>query len=95
VTWRTSLLTVKDVVKDVVLTGIGCVAVWSQIFRASPNPYVIMAGLVLTAPNTAAHVRALLAPGPGDGDSSLSTPPPPPQQPQSLPHSQPGGTGNE
>lgn len=77
--WRTSLLTVKDMVKDVVLTSVGVVAIWSQIFSPKPHPYIILAGLALTVPSTAGHVRALLAPGPGDGESSGSTPPQPPR----------------
>ena len=88
--WRTSLLTVKDVVKDVVLTSRGVVAIWSQIFSPKPNPYIILAGLTLTVPSTAGHVRALLAPGPGDGESSGSTPPP---QPQPSAPSQPSRQG--
>jgi hypothetical protein len=88
-TWRTSLLTVRDVVKDVVLTSLGVVAIWSQIFSPRPNPYVIGAGLALTVPSTAGHIRALLAPGPGDGESSESTPPRPPRHSQrSLPSRQ-------
>ena len=86
-TWRTSLLTVKDVVKDVVLTSLGVVAIWSQIFSAKPNLYVLGAGLALTVPSTASHVRALLAPGPGDGESSASTPPQ-----QQRPSQRSGGT---
>ena len=81
-TWRTSLLTIRDVIKDVVLTSLGVVAIWSQIFSAKPNLYVLGAGLALTVPSTASHVRALLAPGPGDGASSESTPPRPPQPSQ-------------
>ena len=84
-TWRTSLLTIRDVIKDIVLTGLGVVAIWSQIFSAKPYPYIILAGLALTVPGTASHVRALLAPGPGDGASSESTPPP--QQQPSPPSS--------
>jgi hypothetical protein len=69
----------KDMLKDVALTALGMVAIWSQIFRANPNGYVLGAGLALTVPTIAGHVRALL-PGPGDGPSSEST-----RQPQLLP----------
>ena len=62
-------------VKDVVLTSVGVVAIWSQIFSPRPHPYIILAGLALTVPSTAGHVRALLAPGPGDGESSESSAP--------------------
>jgi hypothetical protein len=89
VSWRTSLLTVKDVVKDVALTSLGVIAIWSQIFSAKPNPYLLGAGLALTVPTTYGHVMALLAPGPGDTDSSASTSP---QQPQASRPSPPGGT---
>jgi hypothetical protein len=92
VTWRTSLLTVKDVVKDVALTSLGVVAIWSQIFSPKPDPYVLGAGLALTVPATYAHVMALLAPAPGGGESSASTSPPERQQPQPSQPSQPGGT---
>jgi hypothetical protein len=79
VSWQTSLLTAKDAVKDVALTALGGYAIWSQIFRNNPNGLVIGAGLALTVPKIAGHVRALL-PSPGDGDSLPSTP-----QPQLLP----------
>lgn len=90
--WRTSLLTVKDVVKDVVLTSLGVVAIWSQIFSPKPNGYVLGAGLALTVPTIAGHVRGLL-PGPGDGASSPSTPA---SQPPPSPTSQrEGSAGHE
>ena len=78
--WQTSLLTIKDAVKDLALTALGGFAIWSQLSRQSPSGLVLGAGLALTVPNIAVHVRALLPSSPGGGESSESTP-----QPQLLP----------
>jgi hypothetical protein len=60
-------------VKDVLLTGTGVVIVLSQVAEAylgqQPNALLIGAGLALTVPSIADHVKGLL-PGSTDGPSS-------------------------
>jgi hypothetical protein len=64
-------------IKDVLLTGLGMIAIGSQIWSLHPDGLVLGAGLALTVPAIAGHVRALL-PGPGDGQPSES----PPERPE-------------
>ena len=64
--------------KDVGLTGLGMVAIYTQIFSSHPNALVLGTGLALTVPSVAEHVKALL-PSSGGGGSSPSSPPPGPQ----------------
>lgn len=73
--------------KDIALTGLGMLAIYSQIRSVHPNGLILGAGLALTVPTIAQHVRALL-PGPGDGPSSA-----PPSQP-TLPPSSSSQTGD-
>jgi hypothetical protein len=77
-------------IKDVLLTGLGMFAIYSQLFRQHPDGLILGAGLALTVPSIASHVRALL-PGPGDGDSS--PPPPPAAAPPPAPSSGEVSTG--
>lgn len=74
--------------KDGLLTGLGMVAIYTQIFSAHPSGLILGAGLALTVPSVADHVKALL-PGPGGGVSSPRSPEP--GSPLSSPP--PGGTG--
>ena len=62
-----------QLLKDILLTGLGMAAIVSQVLSSHPNGLVLGTGLALTVPSVASHVRALL-PGPGDGESSSSTP---------------------
>jgi hypothetical protein len=61
-----------SVLKDVALTGLGMVAIYTQIFSAKPNGLILGTGLALTVPSVAEHVKALL-PGSGGGPSSPSS----------------------
>jgi hypothetical protein len=70
-------------IKDVLLTGTGMVLMWSQIFSTDPRWPILAAGLALTSPSVADHVKALL-PGPGGGLSSPPSPSPP-SPPPGLP----------
>lgn len=94
------LLTAQEVwqrlLKDVCLTGLGMFAIYSQIGSAHPNGYVVGAGLALTVPSVADHLRALLPsagggssepPATGGGGGRSSAPSLPPGQPQA-------GSGN-
>jgi hypothetical protein len=60
--------------KDVILTGTGVLIVLSQTLEAalgqSPSALIIGAGLALTVPSIADHVKALL---PGDTGSTTSS----------------------
>lgn len=60
--------------KDVLLTGAGVVVILLQatVYEAHPQPYIVLAGLALTVPSAAEHIRALLAPS-GDSSSSESS----------------------
>ena len=78
------------VIKDVLLTGLGVVTIWSQIRSAHPDGLLIGAGLALTVPSVAEHVRALL-PGPG---ASPTLPSSPSSGEQASPPS-PGGQSGE
>ena len=75
----TRWLQLKDFLKDIALTVLGMVAIYSQLFRPEPNGLVLGAGLALTVPSIAGHVRALLPVWRG----SPSPPPPEPPGPRS------------
>jgi hypothetical protein len=64
-----------QILKDVLLTGLGMAAIVTQVLSPHPNGLVLGTGLALTVPSVAAHVRALL-PGPGESESSDSASPP-------------------
>lgn len=49
----------KRILKDVLLTGLGMYAIWRGI-QPPDNVFAIGAGLTLTVPSTAAHLKALL-----------------------------------
>jgi hypothetical protein len=71
-----------SLVKDALLTGLGMVAIYTQVFSPHPNGLILGTGLALTVPSVAGHVKALLPGGEG-GDSSPSSrspgaPPSPP-----------------
>jgi hypothetical protein len=55
----------KRILKDVVLTGLGCYAIWRGV-QPPIDPAAIGGGLILTVPSSADHLRALL---PSSGDS--------------------------
>ena len=78
------------ILKDIALTGLGMLAIYSQIRSAHPNGMIIGAGLALTVPTIAQHVRALL-PGPGDGESSPRHPAPAPPPSTSTQREESGG----
>jgi hypothetical protein len=61
--------------KDILLTGTGIGVVVSQVFASPPSELLVGAGLALTVPSIAEHIRALL-PGTGGGDASPSSPAP-------------------
>jgi hypothetical protein len=63
--WKTSW----QIAKDVLLTGLGMVAIYTQILSPHPNGLILGTGLALTVPSVAEHVKALL---PGSGESSSS-----------------------
>ena len=75
----------KDLLKDIVLTGLGVTAIYSQIFSEHPSGLILGTGLVLTVPSTAAHLKALLPSSGGGGETLPSTPQPgaQPSQPSS------------
>lgn len=75
----------RDFLKDVVLTGLGVVVVWHELFSAHPNGFLIGVGVALTTPRTWEHLRALL-PGGDDGPSSPSSSSPGPEQPGTSSH---------
>lgn len=62
----------KRIFKDVLLTGLGMGVIARETLSAHPNGFLIGAGLALTVPSVASHVRALL-PGPGDSGTSASS----------------------
>jgi hypothetical protein len=62
-----------SILKDVLLTGLGMVAIYTQVVSSHPNGLVLGTGLALTVPSVAEHVKALL-PGSGAADSSHSSP---------------------
>lgn len=79
--------------KDLILTGLGMLAIYSQIFSPHPNGLLLGVGLALTVPSIADHVRALLpSSGGGSGGSSSPSLPPGTSRPRALPP-QPNGSG--
>jgi hypothetical protein len=62
------------VMKDILLTGLGIIAIWSQIRLPHPNGLVLGTGLALCVPTVWQHVKALLpggTEGPGkEGDKN-------------------------
>jgi hypothetical protein len=79
----------KRIFKDVLLTGLGIFAIWRGI-QPPGNAAAIGAGLVLTAPSAAEHLKALL---PSSGDSHTLPPSPSPGEPGSVPSSSGGPSG--
>jgi hypothetical protein len=73
-----------QLLKDVLLTGLGMFAIFSQVLSAKPNGLLLGTGLALTVPSTWDHVKALL-PGSGGGGSSPPSEPPG-QQPSQGSH---------
>jgi hypothetical protein len=71
----------RDLLRDVVLTGTGLFMLLSQVFAKSPSDLLLVAGLALTVPATAAHAGALLS---GRAPEPSSRPEP---RPPSLPPS--------
>jgi hypothetical protein len=66
-----------QLLRDVLLTGAGLFVILSQVFARQPSDVLLVAGLALTVPATAAHAGALLS-GHAPGSSSESAPPAPP-----------------
>jgi hypothetical protein len=65
----------RNLLRDVVLTGVGVFLILRQGLSAHPSGLTLGAGLALTVPSVAAHLKALL-PEYGEGSSSESSPPP-------------------
>jgi len=75
-----------EIIRDVAVTGTGLVIIWRQVLYSAQHPSAVLlgAGLALTVPSVAAHVKGLLPDGGGDSPSSPPSPPAP-QQPSSPP----------
>jgi hypothetical protein len=71
----------KRICKDVLLTGFGLYFIWRGIQPPHFEPYAILAGLTLTSPSIADHVRAILPSG---------SPPAPPTSGSSPSPGEPG-----
>lgn len=66
--WRTAW----SIIRDLAITGTGLFAIWREVLSATPNGYVLMAGLTLTVPSVAEHVKALLPSSEGPPTSGSS-----------------------
>lgn len=67
----------KDLFRDVVLTATGLFMLLSQVFARSPSDLLLVAGLALTVPATAAHAGALLSGRAPERSSPPERPPSP------------------
>jgi len=67
----------RELIRDVILTTGGLAIIGTQVVAAHPNPYLIGAGLALTAPATYQKLRELGAAS-ATGTSGPLEPPPPP-----------------
>ena len=78
----------RDLVRDVALTGVGVFLILKQGTSAHPSGLALGAGLALTVPSVAVHLKALLPEYGGGSSSESSEPPgsPPPPSPR-------GGSG--
>lgn len=95
--WMVRLTRVwRELLRDVLLTGAGLAVIGSQVAAASPNAYLIGAGLSLTFPSTFVKIREILVESSGteDGPGSPSAPlgPAPPSAPSAA--SSKAGTGD-
>jgi hypothetical protein len=81
----------RQLVRDVVLTGTGVWIIWRQVESASPNTTLLAVALVCIAPAARSAVTTILSGPSGPGSSSESPhPQEEPPSPSSLPE---GGTG--
>ena len=72
----------RELIRDVALTTGGLAIIGTQVAAAHPNPYLIGAGLALTAPATYQKLRELgAAPAAGTPSPPLSPPTPEPPTP--------------
>ena len=68
--WNMSWAIVRDLARDVVLTGTGVTVILMQARSPHPSDIVLAAGLALTVPSAYGHTEALR--GRGAGSSSPS-----------------------
>jgi hypothetical protein len=73
VRWLTLLW--RELVRDVILTLGGLGTIGTQVTALHPNPYLIGAGLALTAPATYQKLKELGAASGTGGSGPLSSPP--------------------
>lgn len=65
----------RDIARDLVLTGFGLWVIYRQVLAPVPNVWLIFTGIALASPAGAERLRRILASG--NGSSGQPSPPPP------------------